>query len=153
MNYLNDINENENDIRPPDNVIREQLIPSVKNIYDEEIEELEKALQISIQENLAQQELYNSYEKFVMEEYEMEKKARIDKFKDLLFDLNKLSKYDKEIKNIFEIIEPIIDSYCNQIFEFQQLDKNLYENIFLYLSKIRTNKKNIENLKSILIIN
>jgi hypothetical protein len=153
MNYLNDINENENDIRPPDNVIREQLIPSVKNIYDEEIEELEKALQISIQENLAQQELYNSYEKFVMEEYEMEKKARIDKFKDLLFDLNKLSKYDKEIKNIFEIIEPIIDSYCNQIFEFQQLDKNLYENIFLSLSKIRTNKKNIENLKSILIIN
>lgn len=151
MNNSNNIDNNENEIRPPDNVFREQLISNVNIIYDDELEEIQKAIQLSIKENLDQQEVYNKYEEMIMEEYEKEKCIRRDKFRDLLFDLNKLSKYDKKIKDIFVIIEPIIESYCNQIFDLQQIDKDLYEDIFLYLSKIRTNKKNIENLKSILI--
>jgi hypothetical protein len=153
MNNSNNIDNNENEIRPPDNVFREQLISNVNSIYDLELEEIQKAIQLSIKENLDQQEVYNKYEEMIMEEYEKEKCIRRDKFRDLLFDLNKLSKYDKKIKDIFVIIEPIIESYCNQIFDLQQIDKDLYEDIFLYLSKIRTNKKNIENLKSIIIIN
>ena len=66
-------------------------------------------------------------------------------------DLNRLIKFDKDIKEIYEIIEPIIDSYCNQYIEVVELDLITYEKIFKVIGTVRTDKKNIELLKTILL--
>ena len=67
--------------------------------------------------------------------------------------MNKLLRFDKDIKEIYEIIEPIIESYCAQYTEIIELDDVTYEKIFKVLGTIRTNKNNIELLKTILIRN
>ena len=76
---------------------------------------------------------------------------RKDQFSVFLFDLGKLIRFDKETKEIYEIIEPIIDSYCNQFIDKCELDEITYDRIFNELKGIRTNKKNIEHLANLLI--
>jgi hypothetical protein len=65
--------------------------------------------------------------------------------------LNKLIKYDKEIKEIYDIITPIIDLYCNQHIEVVHLDKITYDKIFKTISKIRINKHTFEIIKTIIL--
>ena len=73
-------------------------------------------------------------------------------FKKLLIDLVKLSKYDKEIKEIYDIIEPIIDAYCIISIEKCELDEETHKRIFKVLYSFRNNKESIELLKNIIII-
>ena len=59
--------------------------------------------------------------------------------------------YDGEIRNIYEIIDPVIESYSGRYIEFVEFDEITYDKIFKELGKIRTDQKNIENLKTIII--
>ena len=89
----------------------------------------------------------------VLNEYLCETKRRKEKFRELLFDVNKLTKFDKDIKEIYEIIEPIIDTYCGQFITFCDLDQETYDRIFRVLGTIRTNKNNIEILRLLITKN
>ncbi len=146
-----DNNYNFNDdseVRQPDNVVSEVLQEDTRSEYQKQIDE---AIYLSSMEFCEQQKLQKRYEEEIIAEYYSISNERKEKFREFLFDLNKLIRFDKETKEIYEIIEPIIDAYCNQIIEFYELDSVTYSKIFKGLKGVRTNKKNIEYLQTILI--
>ena len=55
------------------------------------------------------------------------------------------------MKEIYEIVEPIIYTYCEQNIETWETDEETYEKIFKNLSTIRTDKSALELLKYIII--
>lgn len=140
-------NFNEN-IRPPDEVKKERLCQDNRNNFEKEMEEMEEAIKCSLQEH---EEISKNYEDKLINEYLLETNKRRDTFKSILFDLSKLIKYDQNIKEIYEIIEPIIDAYCNQYIQNYEIDEITYNRIFKVIGTIRTDKKNIELLKTIFI--
>jgi len=143
------VNDFEN-IRSPDEVKREQILEDNRSEFDKQMDE---ALYLSLQELKEQQEVHKLYEDEVLNEYLCETKKRKEKFRELLFDVNKLTKFDKDIKEIYEIIEPIIDTYCGQFITFCDLDQETYDRIFRVLGTIRTNKNNIEILRLLITKN
>ena len=70
-----------------------------------------------MQEVIKHQDINKEYEEQIISEYIKETNRRKEIFKDFLFNLNKIRKFDKEIQEIYDIIEPIIDSYYGQSFE------------------------------------
>jgi hypothetical protein len=129
-------------------VKREQLVPDTRRDFDIEMGE---ALYLSMQ-HLRDQNIQNDkFEEEIMNNYRCETTERREKFRDLLINMNKLLKFDKDIKEIYEIIEPIIDSYCSQYIEFVEFDSITYDKIFKVIGTIRTNKNNVELLKTIII--
>ena len=143
------INDIEN-TRAPDKVIKERLFDDDRSDFEKQTDE---ALYLSLQELKEQDEINSIYEDDIINTYTNETRKRRELFRELLFDLNKLTKFDKDIKEIYEIIEPIIDTYCGQFINFCELDEETYDNIFKIVGTVRTNKKNIEALKTILIKN
>ena len=141
-------NNNDNDIRSPDGVIKEQINGDPISDYEQQEED---ARYWSLLEYNEQKELNEKYEQELYENHLREISIRKDKFKDLLVDLKKLIHYDIEIRNIYEIIDPVIESYSGRYIEFVEFDELTYDKIFKELGKIRTDKKNIENLKTIII--
>lgn len=150
MDSSNHSYSDEEYIRHPDMVVNEQLIPDTKSDFDKELEE---ALYLSMKETILEQQKNQEYEDELINNYFKETCERREKFKDLLFDLRKLAKFDKTIQHLYQIVEPIIDSYCNQVIEKYNIDEETYTSIFKTLSTIRTNKKNIEFLKSVILLN
>lgn len=139
---------NEDEVRPPDEVVSERLIEDTRSDYEKQIDE---AIYQSIKEMENVDKINKEYEEIIIKNYHNEIIERKNKFASLLLDINKLLRFDKDLKEIYEIIEPIIDSYCNQYIEFLELDEITYDKIFKVLGTIRTNKSNIENLKTIII--
>ena len=140
-------NFNEN-IRIPDEVKKERLCQDNRSNFEKEMEEMEEAIKYSLQEH---EEISKNYEDKLINEYLLETNKRRDNFKSILFDLSKLIKYDQNIKEIYEIIEPIIDAYCSQYIKNYEIDEITYNRIFKVIGTIRTDKKNIELLKTIFI--
>jgi hypothetical protein len=142
----------DDNIRAPDSVINEQLIQEDnRSPYDNEIEE---AIYLSLQESRSSSVLNeenDKYEEELIQQYKKETEERKNQFAKLLFEMNRLSRIDKEVKEVYEIVEPIIESYCNQMIEVCELDHKTYEKIFNIISKIRINTQNIELLKSIIL--
>jgi hypothetical protein len=140
-------NFNEN-IRRPDEFKKEKLCQDNRSNFEKEMEEMEEAIKCSLQEH---EEISKNYEDKLINEYLLETNKRKDNFKSILFDLSKLIKYDQNIKEIYEIIEPIIDAYCSQYIKNYEIDEITYNRIFKVIGTIRTDKKNIELLKTIFI--
>jgi hypothetical protein len=139
-------NEDDN-IRRPDKVKRERLLDDTRSDFERQLDE---ALYISLQELKESEEKNKLYEDEIYSNYLCETTRRRELFRELLFDLRKLIKFDKEIKEIYEIIEPIIESYCGQFIDCFEADEETYNRIFDVLGTIRTNKNNIELCKGII---
>ena len=144
----NSFNDTEDNIRPPDEVKSEQLLEDTRSDFEKEIDE---AIYLSIQDLREKQEISRKYEEQILKEYNEESNRRKEIFRDFLLSLNKISRFDKEIREIYEIIEPIIDSYCNQYIEICELDEKTYDKIFELLKKIRNNQSAFNLLKEIII--
>jgi hypothetical protein len=128
----NENEHNDEEIRPPDDIIRERLIDynySYNNDYDYDNIELEMAINESIKE---QQE----YEKKRLEMLE-KTRLRVQTFKDVLFKIKKISMIDNKILKLYNIIEPIINSYCECKLDIYECDKDTYDTIFGTLKTIR----------------
>jgi hypothetical protein len=149
---LNYIDYKEENIRPPDEVKKEKLL-EFQDIRSEFEKQVEEAIYRSLQESSQMDELNKKFEEEIINKYLLETSVRRDKFSELLLDINKIMRFDKELKEIYEIIEPVIEAYCCHYIEFFEVDKQTYDKIFKIITTIRTNKKNIENLKSIILIN
>ena len=115
-------------IRPPDKVKKERLI-----WQEEEFEE-------DILQNMV------DYEKEIQKYFVEEKMRRKEIFNALLFKMKKISNYDKEVEDIYNIIEPIIESYCEQVIQYYEVDKVTYERIFNIVSSIRVEKEPLEKI-------
>jgi hypothetical protein len=144
------IDRESNDIRPADGSKRELLQQDTRTEYEKQIEE---AINLSSMEYREKEIKNERFEEEIIANYFKVSNERKEHFRNLLFDLGKLIRFDKETKEIYEIIEPIIESYCNQFIENCEVDEMTYDRIFRALKGIRTNKKNIELLKKILICN
>jgi mRNA-degrading endonuclease HigB of HigAB toxin-antitoxin module len=144
------LEEDEYNIRLPDEVKRETLIEDIdiRSSFEKQIDE---ALFKSIQEYHEHEQKIKEYETRIINESFQETEDRKQQFASLLHDVNKVSKFDTQIKEIYTIIEPIIESYCAQFITNYEFDEITYEKIFTTLSTIRTNKNNIELLKTIII--
>jgi hypothetical protein len=139
--------EEEQNIRPFDPIISEQII-DYSSDYDIEIDE---AINISIFEITQQNELNIKYENDIIDSYNKTLNERRENSKSILFQLNKISKFDKQVKEIYDIIEPIIECYCKQNINYCIIDDVTYDKIFNLINKIRTDKKNIQFLKRIIL--
>jgi hypothetical protein len=150
---MNSFNNDNNKVRSPDKVKREKLIDefSYHDNLEESDDEFNYAIHLSINEFQKQEELNKKFEDELINNYHNLIKERKEIFHPLLLELTRLSKYDKEIKEIYEILEPIIHSYCLQNIEFIDLDTITYTKIFKALSSLRTDKNSIEILKTIII--
>ena len=138
---------NDDNIRPPDVVVSEQLLEDTRSNFEKEIDE---ALYLSFQDMREKEDLSRKYEEQILKDYNEETFKRKQIFEKFLFDLNKISKIDKEIREIYDIIEPIIESYCNQYIHKCEFDEETYEKIFKLLGKVRTDKTALELLKTII---
>jgi hypothetical protein len=146
---MDTFSDNEDNIRPPDAIVTDQLLEDTRSDYEKQIEE---ALMLSLDEIRDKHNLNRKYEEQLLNEYNEETDKRKKIFEKFLFDLHKVSKIDKEIRDIYDIIEPIIESYCNQYIHICELDVEMYEKIFKLLGKVRTDKVAIETLKTIIVI-
>jgi hypothetical protein len=86
------------------------------------------------------------YEKEIQKYFVEEKMRRKEIFNVLLFKMKKISNYDKEVEEIYNIIEPIIESYCEQVIQYYEVDKVTYERIFNIVSSIRVDKEPLEKI-------
>lgn len=131
---MSDLNEYEyenfdEEIRPPDNTIRERLIDYGIDNYNYFDNNQDVELQLAINESIREQEEY---------EKKIEKiKYRTQLFKDVLLKIKKISMLDKQILKLYDIIEPIINSYCICKIDIYECDKDMYDIIFSTLKKIR----------------
>jgi len=140
----------EEEIRPPDEIKREQLLGNMRDDYDREMSE---ALHISMQE-AREREIQNlKFEEEIISKYNSEMAERREKFNDLLLNMNKLCKFDKDIKEVYDFIEPIIEAYCCDFVKYFEIDEETYNKIFKILGTIRVNKNTLEILKTIIINN
>ena len=140
---------NDENIRLPDEVKRETLLYDNNNSYSNNFDkELEDALYQSMQlyENEIQKN--ENYEQKIINHHKEEIEKRKENVKPILFELNRIKNYDNKIYKILEIIEPILELYCELVIENYIVDNKIYDCIFNGLLKIRIN---IEFLKSIIV--
>ena len=146
--YIDNINNSNDNVREPDEIKKEQLLQDNRSEYEQQEED---ARYWSLLEFNEQKELNEKYEADLIIEHNRIIKERRELFRGFLFDVNKLIRFDKDMKEIYEIIEPIIDSYCAQYMKQCELDPITYDRIFKVIGNIRTDKNNIELLKKIII--
>lgn len=144
----NTFNNNEDNIRPPDEVVSEQLLEDDRDEFQKQIDE---AIYLSMRETTQQYNINLQYEEQILKDYQTETNRRTEIFKDFLFNLNKVGKFDKDVREIYDILDPIIDSYCSQYIETCKLDEKTYDKIFNLLKKIRNNNQALDTLKTIIL--
>jgi hypothetical protein len=146
----NDYNydNNDNNVRAPDNTKKEQLLQDTRSEYDKQMDE---AMYLSVQEFKKQEEVNQKYEEDIINDHNKIIIERKNLFRVFLFDLNKLTRFDKDMKEIYEIIEPIIDYYCAQYITQCEIDTVTHDRIFKVIGNVRTDKNAMELLKKILI--
>lgn len=141
-----DISDEE--VRTPDEIKREKLID---HDHDNPDYELNKAISESIEEYNEYIKNIHSYEKQLIESIENEKKKRREICEPILFELKKLSKFDNEVKNIYDILDPVLESYMFQFIDKCEFDEETKNIIFNTLYKLRIKRENIEILKTIIL--
>ena len=154
-----------NNIRSPDKPIKEILISDdnfnndfnhdfnndFNNDFNHDFNHYIKddyELQIAINESIIEQE---NYEKKQLELLN-KTKLRFQSFKNILFQLKKISVFDKNMLNFCNIIEPIIDLYCGCSIDYYECDIVMYDMIFNTFKTIRITDLDLELLKKIFII-
>jgi hypothetical protein len=150
---FNDYNNYENveqEIRPPDNPIREILVNNYdyNNIIPCDYDDYDNELQLAFIESIKEQK---EYEKKRVEMLE-KTRTRFESFKDVLFKIKKVSMIDSKILKFYNIIESIIDSYCACNIDIYDCDKAMYDEIFSTLKTIRISESELELFKNLFII-
>lgn len=133
--YIMDSSTNlyEEYIRPPDISRRETLLQDTKSDFDKQLEE---ALYQSLQLYQNEVKKNEEYEQSINQE-EIEHRKKF--VHPILFELNRIRKYDSKINDIYEIIHPILELYCNLEYEKYTIDKQTYNTIINGLSRTRIN--------------
>ena len=142
-------NFQEDNIRQPDNAFKETLLEDTRSDFEKQMDE---ALQLSMQEINQQLNINKKYEEQLLKDYYTEIERRTNIFKNFLFNINKVGKFDNKIEEIYNILDPIIDSYCGQFIENCKLDKKTYNKIFDTLKQIRNDQQAFDILKTIILI-
>ena len=140
--------QEDDNIRPPDEIVRETLLEDNRDEFQKQMDE---AMYLSMQEMNQQREINQQYEQQLLKNYADETKRRIDLFKNFMSNLTRLCGFDKEVREIYNILDPIIESYCGQYIETCELDVETYDKIFDTLKKIRNDQQAFDTLKTIIL--
>jgi hypothetical protein len=167
MDNINNFDEdyNEENIRQPDSIKTERLLDA--DFYDESIfnssvfdtstnnsildKDISNAFEESKKDYESRIQLEQEYENKVIQDYLTMVEVNKAKFQPLINDLNRLSKFDNDIREIYDIIEPIIHSYTANLLSVIEFDTITYDRIYKVLGSIRTDKNCIEELKKVII--
>jgi hypothetical protein len=147
FNNFNDYENFDEEIRPPDNTIRKILVNNYDNMniipynYDEE-------LQLAFIESIKEQE---ECEKKRLE-FLKKTKLRVQTFKDVLLKIKKINMIDETFLEFYNIIEPMIDSYCACNIDVYHCDKVMYDMIFGTLKTIRLTETELELFKNLFVM-
>ena len=126
----------EEDIRPPDQPKRETLLQDNRSNFNKQLDE---ALYESFKLYQAEVQKHEDLEQKFIQQQREEIEKRKNLVRPILFELNRIRKYDLKIDEVFVMIDSILESYCGLEFEECQLDKQTYNTIFNGLTKIRIN--------------
>lgn len=151
FNDFNDYENIEQEIRPPDNTIREILVNDYyynDNIIPCDYDDYDNALQLAFIASIKEQE---EYEKKRLEMLE-KTRLRVQTFKDVLLKIKKISMIDPQILKFYNIIEPMIDSYCACNIDIYECDKAMYDEIFSTLKTIRLTESELELFKNLFVM-
>ena len=148
---FNDIDNFNEEIRPPDEIKREQLVENTnKSEFDREMEEV---LYLSMQQAREEEIKNHKFEEEIINSYLEKQCKRRELFRDLLINMNKVARFDKDVKELYEILEPIIDAYCLDYIQFYEVDLETHKKVFNVLKTIRVNKNTLDTLQTIIITN
>lgn len=153
-NNENPYYENEPYIRPPDKITKIQMIGDEtcdettkynqsKEEHDLEEHELEEALRASC-------ELAEKYDNEQMEMYMNKINERNEEFRNINFIFKRISTFDKEVAYIYNIVYYAINNYVTENLQSFVLDKDVYEDTFRVIKRMRFNEKEHCLLKSIM---
>jgi len=144
--YNNDNFIGEEDfIRQPDKPLIDRLIEDTRNNEEKELDEI---MYQSLQEF---HKMNEDHERNLIDTYKLEVELRKGQFNEFTSALLRISKYDNDVKEVYDIVEPIIETYCMSFIETCELDEITYDKVFATLSTIRVNKQSIELLRSIIV--
>jgi len=148
------MSEFNDDLRPADNQFADTLLPYNGTPLDNPNTEYERLLAEAINASLMdlqeQEKQADEYQNVIIQSYQNETIERKKRFQQLLIDIERVSKFDKDLKELYEILEPILESYFSQFIEFCVLDEQSYDRIFKTLKNVRTNLSWVEDLKNII---
>jgi len=148
---FNDIDNFNEEIRLPDEIKREQLVENAnKSDFDREMEEV---LYLSMQEVREAEIKNHKFEEEIINSYLEKQSKRRELFRELLINMNKLARFDKDVKEIYEILDVIIEAYCFDYIQFAEVDKETRDKVFNVLKTIRVNKNTLDTLQTIIITN
>jgi len=147
-NFVRMDNFQEDNIRAPDEVVRETLLEDTRSDFEKQLDE---AMYLSMQEMNQQRDINQQYEEQLLKDYSDETKRRVNLFKNFMTNMTKLCRFDQEVRHVYNIIEPIIESYCGQCIETCELDEGTYDTIFNTLKKIRNDQQAFDTLKTIIL--
>lgn len=137
-----------NTVRPPDNIVADQLVDASDPQMRYEME-LFEAMHQSQQEFLSEQ---MTFQENVIASYNAIYQSREKVFETLLAQLKKVGKRDKDIQFVYDLVEPVIEAYCAQFIETFELDNETHDKVFRLLKSVRVDKGAIEALGRILSV-
>lgn len=140
--------DDEPNTRIPDETKNERLLEDNRSQYQKDIDEV---LYLSMKEIDDKNNISSNYEKLIIEEYMNETKKRHELLAPILFEIQRISHFDKDIKELYQIIKPILDSYCNRYNDIYEFDELTYKFIFKHIHSLRISKLDLNVLESIFI--
>jgi hypothetical protein len=130
----------------PDEFI--ELIEMMEIIKNQSIQEENKRIQKELELKKIQEE--NEIKQKELELLKIQEiNSRNEHVKLLLFNLNKISGYDCEIKNLKNNLESPVDKYCNLETDQILLNDNVYTNTIKFIKSIRMGLQDKETLLNI----
>lgn len=148
-----EISDDEDEVRRPDDIRRERLIGATgfnENEVGPEDDEFNRAIYESIR--------FHEFERIeeknmnrIMKMFQDEKIQRQKIFDKLLTDLARLKRMDQDASFVLDIIEPIIDAYCEQQIEICELEIHTHQKVFKYLTRTRTDQSAVDKLSKIIL--
>lgn len=151
-NYINDIDDD--NIRPPDPIINEQLLDNDYNyeLINQNITNITNTNTTNYIEASYNDELSKALE-LSKREFKDEEDNRKNEFKSIKLKLNKILLFDRPNIFNYELILSIIELYeqC-YINEYKSLNKE-FNDIFNVLKTIRLTKEELSSIKKIIVCN
>ena len=129
-------------IRPADNIVRERLI-------DTSLSDVEDEMNFALNESLKD---FEQTEESIFTSYNTELNKRQLETESIIMKLKKLSVYDDTVKDMLNVMEPIIELYCNQYINSYEFDKETYEFILNNIKKIRFSQEEKQVIENIFMI-
>ena len=95
----------------------------------------------------------HKFEEEIINSYLEKQSKRRELFRDLLINMNKVARFDKDVKEIYEILDVIIEAYCLDYIQFAEVDKETRDKVFNVLKTIRVHKNTLDILQTIIVTN